>query len=93
MPTTIQHDREARRFHTEVDGVQCVLEYSLAAAVMTITYTGVPPAVGGRGIASTLVQAAMDAARAEGWKVVPACSYAAAWVQRHAQYHDLLAGS
>jgi len=32
----------------------------------------------------------MEAARAEGWQVVPACSYAAAWVQRHPEYHDLL---
>jgi predicted GNAT family acetyltransferase len=57
---------------------------------MTITHTGVPPEVGGRGIASALVQAALDVARAEGWKVVPACSYAAVWMQRHPDYLDLL---
>jgi predicted GNAT family acetyltransferase len=45
--------------------------------------------VGGRGIASALVQAAMDAARAEGWKVVPACSYASVWITRHPEYQDL----
>jgi predicted GNAT family acetyltransferase len=50
----------------------------------------VPAEVGGRGIASALVRAAMDAARAEGWKVVPACSYAAAWMQKHPEYRDLL---
>ncbi len=90
MPLSIQHDRKAHRFHAEVDGAHCVLDYSLAGTVMTITHTGVPPEVGGRGIASALVQAAMEAARAEGWQVVPACSYAAAWVQRHPEYHDLL---
>ncbi|MGB3461567.1 GNAT family N-acetyltransferase [Rhodanobacter lindaniclasticus] len=90
MPFAIRHDRPARRFHTEVDGVPCVLEYSLASAVMTITHTEVPAEVGGRGIASALVRAAMDAARAEGWKVVPACSYAAAWVQKHPEYLGLL---
>ncbi len=77
-------------FDTEVDGAQCGLDYSLASAVMTITHTGVPPEVGGRGIAAALVQAALDTARAEGWKVVPACSYAAVWMQRHPDYHDLL---
>lgn len=90
MPLAIQHDRKAHRFHTEVDGAQCGLDYSLASAVMTIIHTSVPPEVGGRGIASALVQAALDAARAEGWKVVPACSYAAVWMQRHPAYHDLL---
>ena len=67
----------------------CELDYTLADHVMTITHTGVPAEVGGRGIASALVQAAMDAARAERWKVVPACSYASAWIKRHPEYQDL----
>lgn len=91
MSLAIEHDRVARRFGTSVDGVRCVLDYRLAGAVMTITHTLVPAAVGGRGIASALVQAAMAAARSEGWKVVPACSYAEAWLARHPAYGDLLA--
>jgi predicted GNAT family acetyltransferase len=86
MPFAIQHDRAARRFETRV----CLLDYTLVAGVMTITRTEVPAAVGGRGIAAALVQEALATARAEGWKVVPACSYAAAWMQRHPAYHDLL---
>jgi uncharacterized protein len=91
MPFAIQHDRAAHRFETEVDGVECELDYTLTGAVMTITHTGVPPEVGGRGIASALVQAAFEAARSEGGKVVPACSYAAVWIGRHPEYHDLRA--
>ena len=91
MPPAIQHDRTAHRFQTQVDGVDGVLDYTLGAGVMTIIHTGVPPEIGGRGIASALTQAAMTAARAEAWKVVPACSYAASWMRRHPEYHDLLA--
>ncbi|WP_350016927.1 GNAT family N-acetyltransferase [Rhodanobacter sp. IGA1.0] len=91
MSCVIRHDRIAHRFQTEVEGVPCVLDYLLAGGVMTITHTGVPAEVGGRGIAAALVQTAMDTARSEGWKVVPACSYAAAWMQRHPDYADLLA--
>jgi Predicted acetyltransferase len=90
MPLAIQHDRVAHRFETRVDGVSCLLDYTLAAGVMTVTHTEVPAAVGGRGIAAALVQQALTTARTEGWKVVPACSYAAAWLQRHPEYHDLL---
>lgn len=90
MPFAIQHDRAARRFETRVEGLPCLLDYTLVAGVMTITRTEVPAAVGGRGIAAALVQEALATARAEGWKVVPACSYAAAWMQRHPAYHDLL---
>ena len=57
---------------------------------MTITHTGVPPAVGGRGIAGALVQAAFDWARGAKRKVVPACSYAAQWARKHPEYSDLV---
>jgi uncharacterized protein len=89
MSFAIHHDRAAHRFEMQVDGVHCELDYTLGAGVLTITHTGVPDEVGGRGIASALVQAAMDAARAEGWKVVPACSYASVWITRHPEYQDL----
>ncbi|KRE89356.1 acetyltransferase [Frateuria sp. Soil773] len=91
FPHEIRHDRQAGRFETTVDGFACELDYTRAGEVMTITHTGVPDAVGGRGIASALVEAAMKAARAEGWKVVPACSYAQAWMKRHPAYDDLRA--
>lgn len=91
MTFDITHDRLTQRFTTTVEGVLCVLEYRLHDNVMTITHTGVPEAVGGRGIAAALATAAFEAARAEGWKVVPACSYASAFIQRHPEYADLVA--
>ncbi|MBO9663978.1 GNAT family N-acetyltransferase [Dokdonella sp.] len=78
------------RFETTVDGVLCVLDYRLRDGVLTITHTGVPDAVGGRGIAATLTRTAFDAARREGWRVVPACSYAAVWLAKHPEYADLV---
>jgi predicted GNAT family acetyltransferase len=87
----IKHDPAQQRFQVQVEGVVCVLEYRRDGEVMTITHTGVPEAVGGRGIAAALTRAALDTARREGWKVRPQCSYAAAWLQRHVEYHDLLA--
>lgn len=91
MTVDITHDRAAYRFETRQDGLLCELEYTLAGGVMRIEHTGVPEAVGGRGIASALVLAAVQAARAEGWKVLPACSYAAVWMKRHPEFSDLLA--
>ena len=78
----VHHDAAARRFSTEVEGQRAVLDYRLLDDVMTITHTGVPAEIGGRGIAGELVQAALDTARAEGWKVVAACSYAAAYITK-----------
>lgn len=58
---------------------------------MVILHTGVPPELGGRGIAAQLTEAALAAARENGWKVRPRCSYAAAYFKRHPEYNDLLA--
>ena len=85
------HDEQRRRFVVSVEGHACVLEYELSAATMTITHTRVPEAVARRGIAARLVAAALETARSRGWKVVPACSYAAWFLEHHPEYADVLA--
>ncbi len=87
----ISHDTGARRFKTSVDGHEAYVEYERADGIVTITHTIVPSEIGGRGIAAQLVQAALEYVRAEGLKVVPQCSYAAAYLKKHPQYADLVA--
>ncbi len=91
MSIDVHHDSAAHVFVALVDGERCFLDYGLSGTEMTIHHTEVPSAVGGRGIAGELMRAALATARAEGWKVVPACSYARVFIDRHAEYADLLA--
>ncbi|TAL74605.1 MAG: N-acetyltransferase [Rhodanobacter sp.] len=91
MALDIQHARGTQQFKVVVDGVTCVLDYLLFETTMRITHTGVPAAVGGRGIAGELVRTALDYARSRGWRVELACSYAEVWVERHPAYQDLVA--
>ena len=86
--STINHDENAHRFTTEVDGSSAHLDYTLDGRVMTITHTRVPPAIGGRGVAAELMSAALKAADASGWSVTPACSYAVAYMARHPRGSD-----
>jgi predicted GNAT family acetyltransferase len=90
MNPTILHDAAASRFSAVVEGQPCRLDYRLHGNVMTIVHAEVPATVGGRGIAAALVQASFDHARSAGWRVVPACSYAAAYAERHPEYADLV---
>jgi predicted GNAT family acetyltransferase len=78
----IDHDMAAHRFTTLVDGERAVLDYTIAAGVMTITHTQVAKAISGRGVAGELMKEALAMARVRGWKVVPACSYAAAYLAK-----------
>ena len=90
LPISVDHNPAQACFETTVDGHRAVLEYVLEDGAMVITHTGVPEAIGGRGIAADLTRAALAHARAAGLKVVPACAYAAAFMQRHSEYTDLL---
>ena len=94
MPASLQihHDPGTQRFLASVEGVQAELDYECSAGVMRLTHTGVPSAISGRGVAAELVRMALEHARAEGLKVVPACSYVAGYITRHPEYEDLLAG-
>ena len=91
MASQITHDAGSRRFTTNVEGHEAHVEYADQDGTMAITHTIVPSAIGGRGIAGDLVKAALEHARAQGLKVAPHCSYAAAWMDRHPDYADLRA--
>lgn len=90
MHNTIEHDERAGRFSLVVEGWTAELRYRQSGERMLIEHTGVPPQIGGRGIAGRLVQIALEYARGRGWRVVPACSYAAAWIEKHPEYRGLL---
>jgi uncharacterized protein len=86
--STISHDQKANQFATEVDGHRAELDYTVGDGVMSITHTRVPQAIGGRGIAAELMREAVKVAGERGWSINPACSYAAAYMRKHAQAPD-----
>ena len=86
----VHHDTQAREFSAEIEGHRAELQYRLREGVMTIVHTGVPDEIGGRGVAAELMRTALEAARANGWEVVPACAYAEVFMRRHREYQDLL---
>ncbi len=87
----VTHNRAASRFEATVEGQLCVADYRVRSGVMTLFHTAVPRPLEGRGIASALVRAALEHARAQGLQVRPDCWYAARWMQRHPESLDLLA--
>lgn len=86
----IEHDIPGGRFYTDVDGYEAELDYIREENRMVITHTGVPSEIGGRGVAAAMTVAALNYARANALRVVPACEYAAAFVRRHGEYADLV---
>lgn len=93
-PFDIQHDADAGRFTTPLQGRQAEAVYRLvsgpAGPVMHLVHTSVPAAFQGHGIAAALVDAALAEARRQGWRVRPQCSYVRVYMRQHPETQDLL---
>lgn len=86
------HDNTARqRFELEENGHIAFADYRLEGNVLHLPHVEAPPALRGTGAAGRLMHAVVDHARTRGLKLHPICGYAAAWLQKHHDSHDLLA--
>ena len=89
---SVEHDPVSHRFTAAGSGGTAVLSYTPAGSdVLELYSTYVPPADRGHGIAARLVQAAIEYARAEGYRIIPSCWYVAVWLRRHPEHADLVA--
>lgn len=76
----------------ERDGHEMRIDYGWAGeGVMRVDFVEVPAALGGRGLGTKLVGALVRKARADGFKLVPVCGFARKQLERHADWHDVLA--
>lgn len=90
-PLLVRDNPERHRFEIDLgDGSFAIAEYTQAAGKIMFTHTGVPEGYEGKGIGTTLIRFALDAARERGLKVIPICPFFAAYMQKHAEVQDLL---
>lgn len=87
--TEVRHDAATHRFTVDLEGQRAVLDYTVSGDLMTITHTGVPQSIGGRGIAAELTRVALETARARGWRVDAVCSYAAKYIREHSNWEKI----
>jgi len=91
MPATVRDNPARHRYELEVEGHVAFAEYGLAAGVITFIHTLVPKELGGRGVGSTLARGALEDVRRRGLKVVAQCPFIKAFMDKHAEFNDLLA--
>ena len=85
----VVHNAHANRFELTINGHLSLADYEIVEGRMILNHTEVSAALQGRGIAGKLVRAALESARSQGLRVVPACSYVAAYMDRHPEFEDL----
>ena len=81
---------DLHRYETEIDGHVAYVVYRRAPGVITFVHTEVPKELGGRGVGSALARQVLEAARADGLKVVAMCPFISAWMKKHPEFNDLL---
>ena len=86
----ITHNTEKHRFEISVEGYLAVLDYMLKGNIIIFTHTGVPPAIGNRGLGSKLVKTGLDYARENGLQVRSLCWFVSKYIRLHPEYQDLL---
>ena len=84
------HNQEAHRFELTADKQLAVLDYMLKGEIIIFTHTGVPPAIGGRGLGSKLVQTGLEYARENDLKVRSLCWFVSKYIRLHPEYQDLV---
>jgi predicted GNAT family acetyltransferase len=91
MTTAKVRDNKAlSRFELDVEGMVAFANYRTRPGTVIITHTETPRALRGRGIASELVQGALQLIRADGLKVVAGCGFVVDYLQKHPEFADLV---
>jgi predicted GNAT family acetyltransferase len=93
--TITRHEGEGRgEYRAQVPGSDLIarltwVESGGSGNVRVADHTLVPRELEGRGIAARLVERLVADARAEGFRIMPTCSYVVAAFKRHPEWADV----
>ena len=91
MDVEVADNPDKDRFEVLADGeLAGFVLYHLRGSEIAFTHTETDDRFRGHGLASQLVQAALDAARARQLAVLPYCPFVRSYILEHREYADLV---
>ena len=82
----------SHRLELEIEGSIAFIEYKLSRnTTLFLIHTEVPPALKGKGAASTIVQKAFQYAKDNNYKIVPICPFVQSYLKQHEEWNDIIA--
>ena len=91
MDVEVIDNPDKARFEILADGeLAGFVLYHLRGNEIALTHTETDDRFRGHGLASRLVQASLDAARARHLAVLPYCPFVRSWLTEHREYADLV---
>lgn len=91
MAERITDNTDKSRFELVEQGHTSYADYKIDSGVLSIRYVFAPEELRGTGSAGRLMQGITDIARSKSLRIVPICGYAASWLRKHKEHHDLMA--
>lgn len=94
MSPEVLHNASAHRYEIRVGDELAgftVAEPTDDPGVILFPHTEIAPAFEGKGMASVLVQGALDDIRERGLRITVTCPYILGWLPKHPEYEDLVA--
>jgi uncharacterized protein len=89
----VEHDETGRRYTLSAGGaVLSEITYSASGDTVCFEHTRTPVQHRGQGFAAILTRASLEDLRARGLRLIPDCPYTRAYLRRHPDQLDLLAG-
>jgi uncharacterized protein len=85
----IVHNPTENRFEVFIDGLLSKLDYIVNDDTIVMTHVGVHPEHRGSGLAGKITQVALEYAKEKHLRVMPMCSYVAAYIRRNPHYIEL----
>lgn len=91
MTQRLIHDAENEVYRIHLEGEHyAVVDYSRDGDVIHILSMRVPDELQGRGYGKVMIETLLTELESQGVKVVPVCSYAKHYLQRHKEWQHLL---
>lgn len=85
----ITHNPAEKRFEVFINGELSKLDYIEDGNTIVMTHVGVHPEHRGGGVAGKITQVALEYAKEKHLRVIPMCSYVAAYIRRNPHYIEL----
>jgi predicted GNAT family acetyltransferase len=91
MSDKVVDNTDLQRFEMPVDGGVAFVTYRKDGTKITLYHAEVPAELQGQGLGSELAHATLTAIRELGLKVIPRCSFMAAYMRAHPEFSDIRA--
>jgi hypothetical protein len=91
MENNVTNNAAQSRYELTEQGHMAYADYRKEQGTLYIKYVFAPPELRGSGAAGRLMDGVTGFARAENLKIMPICGYAASWLRKHKEHHDLMA--